>query len=136
MIKSIVFGAIAMFSYVCVAAADDPISAWIFHPGDMPGFRPGFNNCTIPFAPNSFLNPDGICWQRAAGHDGYYRQQIQGLHVLRLPACGGGPGDIDGIRVCRVPDDGGPLSGQFTPCGTTGDLGCKLCQTTVEVTCN
>jgi hypothetical protein len=121
------------------AAASSKSPKWIFSPAELPPGRIGKNNCTFAFAlggdpnfhPQNEADPlRGSCWERAAGHGGFFRQQFQAVHVAAAPACGGGPGDLKGIRVCR---HGG--AGQQTPCGKTGPNGCALC-TPDPITCH
>lgn len=126
MVRIIVAGVLAAFSCACMAT-EDPLTRWIFTSTNMHAFPPGFNNCTFLFPPNASFDPDAVCSQKAAGHGGYYRQQYLGLYLPSRGECNGGPGDVAGIRVCRVPDDDGPLDGQYTPCGLTGADGCSEC---------
>ena len=111
-----------------VSAAAKELPAWIVSPATLPPGRVGKNNCTFGFGDNVPLwdfHPDAGCWERN-GPDGWIRQQNQNIHFESFPsACGGGPGDATGIRVCRA---GG--AGQPSPCSldtTTGPSGCARC---------
>lgn len=110
----------------------DGATEWIYNPSKMPPGLIGKNNCSPDFGFAFGADPDfhpvdeadplqGSCWERQ-GHDGFVRQQLQAVHFAAAPQCGGGPGDINAIRICRV---GG--RGQSTPCGPTGNAGCALC---------
>ncbi len=100
---------------------------WILQPEVLPSGLEGFDNCT--FALNGVLEPDGTCWERS-GPQGIKREQFSGLRVLSLQACGGGPGHVAGIRICRL-----DFPGQLTLCGRAGPRGCAGCPGTVTVTC-
>ena len=111
-----------------VSAAAKELPAWIVSPATLPPGRVGKNNCTFGFGDNVPLwdfHPDAGCWERS-GPDGWTRQQNQNIHFESFPsACGGGPGDATGIRVCRA----GAI-GQPSPCSldsTTGPSGCARC---------
>jgi len=101
------------------------LPAWIVEPSTPPDGRVGKNNCTFAFGqavPQWDFHPDAGCWEHA-GPDGWTRQQYKRIHVPTLPACGGGPGDATGIRVCRAP-------GLANPCfmdQVTGPNGCARC---------
>jgi hypothetical protein len=116
--------------------------AWIYNPAELPPGLIGKNNCTFAFPmtvvpnfhPQNEADPlRGSCWERHAGqeggHDGLSREQTLALHLPAATACGGRPGDLAGIRVCRP---GG--RGQETPCGPTGPNGCAACDE--KMTCH
>jgi hypothetical protein len=86
------------------------LPAWIVEPSTLPVGRTGKNDCTFPFGqdvPQWDFHPDAGCWEHA-GPDGWTRQQFERIHIPSLPSCGGGPGDGNGIRVCRVGGEGQP----------------------------
>lgn len=101
--------------------------AWVTDPAEFPPGQIGTNNCTFAFGqivPQWNFHPDAGCWERP-GPEGWTRQQQHRIHVPHLAACGGGPGDVSPIRVCRP---GG--AGQPSPCLvnlTTGPNGCAVC---------
>ena len=101
--------------------------AWVMDPAEFPPGRIGSNNCTFAFGqivPQWNFHPDAGCWERP-GPEGWTRQQQHRIHVPNFAACGGGPGDVSPIRVCR---QGG--AGQPSPClvnPTTGPNGCAVC---------
>jgi hypothetical protein len=98
---------------------------WIVNPAALPLGRVGMNNCTFAFGqnvPQWDFHPDAGCWEHT-GPDGWIRNQQQRVHVPQLPACGGGPGDANAIRVCLAP-------GLANPCfidAVTGPAGCARC---------
>ena len=111
-----------------VSRAEKGLPAWIISPATLPLGRVRKNNCTFGFGDNVPLwdfHADAGCWERP-GPDGWIRQQNQNIHFESFPsACGGGPGDATGIRVCRA---GG--AGQPSPCSidtTTAPSGCARC---------
>ena len=111
------------------------LPGWIVNPSTLPPGRVGKNNCTFGFGDNVPIwdfHPDAGCWEHA-GPDGWTRQQTQRIHFASFPsACGGGPGDATGIRVCRA---GGV--GQPSPCSldtTIGPSGCARC--VINPTCH
>ena len=112
--------------------AEGGIPAWVAQPEVLPAGRQGQNNCTFGSAtPGQWdAHPEGGCWEHP-GPDGWTRQQQHANHFESLPVCGGGPGDVDQIRVCRA--GGGD---QVSPCNgdPTGPLGCALCVR--SVTCH
>lgn len=101
------------------------IPAWITDPLVLPAGLRGRNNCTFAFGqvvPQWDFHSDAGCWERP-GPDGWTRQQQYRIHVPQLALCGGGPGDVSPIRVCRAP-------GLANPCPinpTTGPNGCAIC---------
>ena len=102
--------------------------------GDATGRPGGENNCTFPFGqdvPQWDFHPDAGCWEHS-GPDGWVRNQQQKIHIPNFSRCGGGPGDANVIRVCRL---GG--AGQPQPCfldPSTGPNGCARC--VVNPTCH
>jgi len=103
------------------------IPSWILNPETLPLGRRGKNNCTFAFeqvVPQWDFHPDAGCWEQP-GPDGWTRNQQYKIHIPNFPPCGGGPGDANVIRVCRL---GGP--GQPQPCfidPSTGPNGCARC---------
>lgn len=111
------------------------LPGWIVNPLTLPPGRVGKNNCTFGFGENVPIwdfHPDAGCWEHV-GPDGWTRQQTQRIHFESFPsACGGGPGDATGIRVCRA-----GVVGQPSPCSldtTTGPSGCARC--VINPTCH
>lgn len=101
------------------AVAATELPDWITKPEEVPAGLEGFFNCTFSIASNTFFEEDGTCWERR-GPEGFFREQIKRLHVSSLPACAGGPGHLEAIRICRLPLE-------ETPCGITGPNACALC---------
>lgn len=104
------------------------VPAWVTDPPEVPEGLRGQNNCTFPFGNPTLqwdFHPDGSCWERP-GPDGWTRQHQYQVHGTAVNLCGGGPGDLNLIRVCR---EGG--AGQPAPfclgTTTTGPNGCALC---------
>ena len=123
-------------------ADGDPSLEWIHNPEDLNGHRgPDDNNCTFNFpGGDPDFHPEAICWERRAGHEqewpNLFRLQFRDVHIASLPLCGGGAGDVEGIRACRLDDNGQPLVGANTPCGMpTGANGCRPCGQPI-VTCH
>ena len=107
--------------------AEGGIPAWVAHPEVLPAGHQGKNNCTFGSGGQWDAHPEGGCWEHP-GPDGWTREQRNANHFESLAACGGGPGDVAQIRVCRL---GG--EDQISPCdgATTGPLGCAVCVNTV-----
>jgi hypothetical protein len=108
------------------------IPAWITSPETLPAGLRGRNDCTFAFGqevPQWDFHSDAGCWERP-GPEGWTRQQQHLIHVPNLARCGGGPGDVSPIRICRL---GG--AGQLSGCAenpTTGPNGCAVCVRKVE----
>jgi len=116
---------------VPVLAQDTALPAWVGAPSTLPLGKLGENNCTFQLPANAQwdVHPDAGCWERP-GRDGWTRQQFQNVHAPALTACGGGPADLTGIRVCRAGS-----AGQLPPCGAlAGPLNCETC--TLNTTCH
>ena len=117
-----------------VTAAASGLPDWILNPATLPPGRVGKNNCTFAFGqdvPQWDFHADAGCWERP-GPDGWTRNQQSRVHIPSFRACGGGPGDAEVIRVCRV---GG--AGQPNPCTLdplTGPAGCARC--VINPTCH
>jgi hypothetical protein len=109
-------------------SAAPELPSWIALPEVLPPGLESRNNCTFPTGiPTQWdYHPDGACWERP-GPDGWTRQQQHRLHASAVPGCGGGPGDVSPIRVCRSGGAGqrGPSAACETE--TTGPLGCVIC---------
>ena len=112
-----------------ITALDAPglasVPPWVVDPLELPSGLQGRNNCLFTF-PEHFeqwnVHPEGACWERPVP-DGWTRQQLHQVHMDVVPACGGRPGDVSSIRICRP---GG--ANQPSPCPTpTGPAGCALC---------
>ena len=103
--------------------AGEGTPAWVLQPEALPPGLQGQNNCTFAEPGQWDAHPEGGCWERP-GPDGWSRQQSNSIHFDSLPRCGGGPGDVSQIRVCKLGSEG-----EISPCdGTeTGPLGCALC---------
>jgi hypothetical protein len=121
----------------CLVNIDDcPPDGWIFGPAELDAdVTQADSNCDFvmfglpPTIPKWDLHPTAACLQRHWGNSGIYRQQARDLHVTSLPAlCGGGPGDIDEIRLCSL-----AWKKRETPWGLAGGAGCIV--TKVEATC-
>jgi hypothetical protein len=127
-------GSVMLAEAASSASGPAGLPAWILHPAELPEGRVGKNNCTFAFGsnvPQWDFHPDAGCWEHA-GPDGWTRQQFRRLHIPNLAACGGGPGDAEAVRVCRV---GG--AGQPSPCALdphTGPNGCARC--VINPTCH
>lgn len=83
------------------------LPAWIAEPAVLPAGLRGLNNCTFPFGNPTVqwdFHPDGACWEHPAP-EGWTRNQQHRVHATSVPLCGGGPGDVFPIRMCRP---GGP----------------------------
>ena len=105
------------------------LPAWIAEPAELPAGLRGRNNCTFPFGNATVqwdFHPDGACWEHPA-QDGWTRNQQHLVHATSVPLCGGGPGDVFPIRMCRAggPGQPGPSPACETP--TTGPNGCVIC---------
>jgi hypothetical protein len=134
-----------------IEATDQPLlvstqpkdSAWILHPAELDESHDGTSNCSPHVGDNPLYfgfggnrgcslavqHEDSACFERETGHDGWIRQQGQSIHCDIVPPCGGGPGDISAIRLCRDPGVGAPGAwpSQASPCGNTGPNGCAAC---------
>jgi hypothetical protein len=102
---------------------------WIAEPAVLPAGLQGTNNCSFPFGNTSAqwdFHPDGACWEHPAP-DGWTRNQQHRVHASSVPLCGGGPGDVSPIRMCRAggPGQPGPSPACETP--QTGPNGCVIC---------
>jgi hypothetical protein len=97
------------------------LPAWVVHPEALPVGLQGQSNCTFDAEGQWDAHPDGGCWEKP-GPDGWIRQQSNRNHSESLPVCGGGPGDVELIRVCRADS-----AFEISPCGETGPRGCGLC---------
>ena len=107
---------------------------WIVLPDVLPSGLQGRNNCTFSFGPDVpqwDFHPEAACWQRP-GPDGWFRQQLQQIHIPSFPACGGGPGDATAVRVCRAGGRGQPSPCLIDP--VTGPNGCARC--VINPTCH
>ena len=111
-------------------------TSWVAQPSTFPIGWMGRNNCTfaIPIAAGSDpvwdAHPEGGCWERP-GPDNQTRQALNAVHYNSLAACGGGPGDISGLRLC-VADAIGQAPVE-TICGPTGPGGCAVCEPATTV---
>jgi hypothetical protein len=110
------------------------LPAWIVEPSALPPGTVGKNSCTFSLGPNVpqwDFHADAGCWEHA-GPDGWTRQQFERIHIPSSPACGGGPGDVAAVRICKA----GGL-GQPSPCPlgpVTGPSGCAPCVS--DTTCH
>jgi hypothetical protein len=123
--------------------SDDPQLNWIRHPQFLDESQHGTTNCSPHVAsdPTKFnfgMNTGcgveaqhefSACFERQTGYDGWIRQHSHALHCDSTPACGGGPGDLYVVRLCRAGEGPpGTWQGQESPgCGTTGPFGCVPC---------
>ena len=113
--------------YQSVSPPELPV--WIAEPAVLPVGLRGQNNCTFPFGNPTVqwnFHSDGACWEHPA-QDGWTRNQQHRVHASSVPLCGGGPGDVFPIRMCRQggPEQPGPSPACETP--TTGPNGCVIC---------
>lgn len=105
------------------------LPAWIADPEVLPAGLQGQNNCTFPFGNTTVqwdFHPDGACWEHPA-QDGWTRNQQHRVHASSVPLCGGGPGDVFPIRMCRAGGAGQPGPSSACETATTGPNGCVIC---------
>jgi hypothetical protein len=97
----------------------------VYHPAALdPGFLQADSNrdlVTFPFpaAVSVYVHPTAACQEKASGVSGIHRQQGRDLHVSSLKGCGGGPGDIAEIRLCKL-----GWANTTTPYGPAGPNAC------------
>ena len=114
---------------VGVSISSPNLPPWIAEPAVLPVGLQGRNNCTFPFGNPTVqwdLHPDGACWEHPT-QGGWTRNQQHRVHASSVPLCGGGPGDVYPIRMCR--DGGAGQPGPSAACEnqTTGPNGCVIC---------
>ena len=109
--------------------ATSELPAWIAEPRVLPPGLEGTNNCTFPFGNTSVqwdFHPEGACWEHPA-QDGWTRNQQHRVHASSVPLCGGAPGDVFPIRMCRAGGAGQPGPSPACETATTGPNGCVIC---------
>ena len=114
-----------------IPALAPTVPDWVYHPSELPEDFVGKSNCTFAFSPpvpaEPTRHPDSGCWEKSAPNR-LVRQQFQAVHFASLGGCGGGPGDLKGIRLCGEPF-------QDTECGQAGPKGCANCSEAFELSC-